>query len=115
MCKKHDASWISDPDGEAILSYKNKDNVSFYRFGHSTSDFIVCKICGVLTIAICEIDGRTRAVLNIKSMSDEKFTAEPVMTNFDDETVESRLERRSRNWTGNVVFSNCDALNSGSQ
>lgn len=104
LCKKHDASWISDPDGEATLSYKNKGNVSFYRFGHSTSDFIVCKNCGVLTIALCEIDGRMRAVLNIKSMTDETFTADPVMTNFDSETVGSRLERRGRNWTGNVII-----------
>ena len=111
LCKKHDASWISDPEGVAKLNFKDRDQVSFYRFGHSTSDFIVCKKCGVLTIAICEVDGRNRAVLNIKSMSGTTFTADPITTNFDGETVESRLERRAKNWTGHVVFSDQNDLN----
>ena len=104
LCKKHDASWISDPEGEAKLIIKERSETSFYRFGHSTSDFVVCKNCGVLTIALCELEGRTKAVLNIKSMSDETFTAEPIMTNFDEETIEGRLARRTQNWTGNVVI-----------
>ena len=103
LCRKHDASWISDPEGEAKLIFKDRNKVSFYRFGHSTSDFVVCKNCGVLTIALCELEERTKAVLNIKSMSDETFTAEPIMTNFDGETAESRLARRTKNWTDNVI------------
>ncbi|MEZ5814872.1 MAG: hypothetical protein R3E13_09200 [Alphaproteobacteria bacterium] len=104
LCKKHDASWISDPEGEAKLILKDRGETNFYRFGHGTSDFVVCKNCGVLTIALCELEGKTRAVLNIKSMSDETFTAEPIMTNFDEETVDERLARRTKNWTNNVII-----------
>ncbi len=107
-CKKHGASWISDPDGEAQLHFNDRNEVSFYRFEHKTSDFIVCKKCGVLTIALCEIDDRTRAVLSIKAMSDHSFSDEPVLTNFDGETVEDRLGRRAKNWTGNVVVNRKD-------
>jgi hypothetical protein len=102
LCRKHDASWISDPDGEAQVRYVDRAYVSPYRFGTGTSDFIICKKCGVLTIALCEIEGRTRAVLNIKSMLDHKFTKETVLTNFDTENVEERLARRGRNWIGKV-------------
>jgi hypothetical protein len=73
LCKKHEASWISDPEGEAKLLYADRDNVSAYRFGTATSDFIICKKCGVLTAALCEIDGITRAVHNIRSMLDHVF------------------------------------------
>ena len=104
LCRKHQASWTSDPEGTLHLHYKNRDHVSPYRFGHGTSDFIVCARCGVLMVALCEIEGRTRAVLNIRAMPEGLFTAPPITTNFDAETVEERLTRRKRNWTGNVVF-----------
>jgi len=55
-------------------------------------------------IAVCDIEGRDRAVLNVTAMSDEVFTAEPIKTNFDGENVEGRLDRRGQNWTGRVVF-----------
>ena len=106
LCKKHDASYVSDPDGVVNLRFKNKLSVSFYRFGHSTADFITCKKCGVLTMALCEIDEITRAGINTKSMGGfDIFTTMPVKTNFDEETVESRLGRRGHNWTGTVNIS----------
>ncbi len=104
LCRKHGASWISDPEGEARVRISNKDKASFYRFGTKTADFISCMDCGVLMIATCELDGRLRAVLNATAMTDEKFTAEPIQTNFDGENKESRLERRGQNWTGHVIF-----------
>ena len=104
LCRKHGASWISDPEGEARVSFKDREGSSFYRFGHGTSDFICCSKCGVLMIAVCDIEGRDRAVLNVTAMSDEVFTAEPIKTNFDGENVEGRLDRRGQNWTGRVVF-----------
>lgn len=104
LCKRHGASWISDPEGEAHIHYKDKENVSFYRFGTKTADFMTCKKCGVLMVAVCEIEDRKRCVLNIKAMQGYQFTSEPVLTNFDGENVDNRLERRGRNWTGKTVL-----------
>lgn len=102
LCKKHGASWISDPEGK--LALQHSESISSYRFGHSTSDFIVCSKCGVLTIATCETENRLRAVINIKSMQNHTFPSEEILTNFDDENVEQRLARRTKNWTGNVTI-----------
>jgi len=104
LCLKHRASWISDPQGEVHVHYKNRDHVSSYRFGHKTADFIICARCGVLMIAYCEIEGRGRAVLNTRSMPENLFTAPPVTTNFDGEDISARLARRAKNWTGKVIF-----------
>jgi hypothetical protein len=103
LCRRHDASWISDPEGTAEVTYSDKQNVSFYRFGTETADFIICKNCGVLMVATCEIEGAKRAVLNIKSMLGHSFTKAPILTNFDGEKVEGRLDRRKQNWTGRVA------------
>lgn len=104
LCRKHRASWISDPEGEVHVHYRNQNFVSSYRFGHGTADFIVCATCGVLMVAVCEIEGRTRAVLNIRAVREGTFTSPPITTNFDGEDVQARLARRARNWTGRVVF-----------
>lgn len=102
-CRMHGASWISDPEGEARLRIKDKDTASFYTFGTKTAHMVSCKTCGVLMAAICEFEGQNRAVLNSTAMIGEVF-APYVLTNFDGETVESRLARREKNWTANVVI-----------
>lgn len=105
LCRRHGARYISDPEGQVKLHFKDRKVVSYYRFGHGTSDFIICRNCGVLVMALCDIEGRTRAVINIKSMLDYSFPTVPINTNFDAETVEERLARRARNWTGHVTVS----------
>jgi hypothetical protein len=55
-------------------------------------------------LATCEIEGRVRAVLNIRCVPEIDFSSEPVTTNFDNENIESRLARRAKNWTGEVIF-----------
>jgi hypothetical protein len=87
-----------------LVVYDSAD-VSCYRFGHETADFIICPRCGVLTVVLCEIDDQMRAVVNIKSMLDHVFPATETAVNFDGETDEERLARRKKNWTGEVVFS----------
>jgi len=104
LCTKHKASWISDPEGIAEVIIKEPAQVSHYRFGTKTSDFILCRECGVLVIATCEIEGRKLAVINIRTMPEGSFTASPVTTDFDDEDVTKRLARRAKSWTGNVVI-----------
>lgn len=103
LCRRHGATWISDPDGHLTLTYADRTAVSHYQFGHKTSDFVVCKNCGVLLAALCDVDGTTKAVINTKSMVDHSFSAKPQPMNFDGESVDGRLERRAANWTGRVT------------
>lgn len=104
LCRHHGASYVSDPEGHVALHVEDANAVSRYRFGHGTADFLICRRCGVLVMALCDIEGQTRAVINIKSMLSESFPASPVNTVFDAETVEERLARRKRNWTGRVTL-----------
>ena len=103
VCTKNGAQWTSDPNGEARLLIKDNDSVSYYRYEGGTSDFTLCKNCGVMMIVLCEIDGRLRSVVNMKSMTNENFTAEKIQTNFDGETYDGRIGRRGQNWNGNTI------------
>ncbi len=103
VCTKNGAKWTSDPEGEARLYIKDNDQVSYYRYEGGTSDFTLCKNCGVMMIVLCEMDGHLKSVVNMKSMTDETFTSEKTQTNFDGETYDSRMGRRGKNWTGNTI------------
>ena len=103
VCTKNGAQWTSDPEGEARLYIEDNDKAGYYRYEGGTSDFTFCKNCGAMMIVLCEIDGVLRSVVNMKSMTDEKFTSEKIQTNFDGETCDGRIGRRGQNWTGNTI------------
>jgi hypothetical protein len=105
MCRRHGASWLSDPDGRLDLRVRDASGLSVYQFGHATSRWIVCARCGVLLAALCEVGGRLRAVVRSQSMVDHRFSAPEVATDFEDETVDTRLARRARTWIGSVTHS----------
>ena len=105
MCRRHGASYISDPGARLALSYRDRSLLSTYRFGHGTAQWIICSKCGVLTAVLCEIEGRLRAVVRVQSMVDHTFLTPEVSTNFKSESVAERLGRRARTWIGTVNVS----------
>jgi hypothetical protein len=105
MCRRHGASWVSDPQARLELTCRDEARISAYQFGQRTSHWIICAECGVLTAVISRIDGRLRAVVRSQAMVDHRFAAPEVATDFDDESVETRLARRARTWIGSVTIS----------
>ena len=104
MCRRHGASYISDPGARLMLRYRDPSLLSVYRLGHGTAQWIICSRCGVLTVVLCEIDDRLRAVVRVQSMAGHAFPVE-VPTDFEAESVAERLERRARTWIGTVEVS----------
>lgn len=105
MCRRHGASWVSDPDARLELRCCDEARISVYQFGQRTSHWIVCARRGVLAAVISKIDGRLRAVVRSQAMVDHRFSAPEVATYFEEESVESRLARRARTWIGSVMVS----------
>lgn len=76
-----------------------------YRFGTETADFLICATCGVVVAAISESADALRAVLNIATLDEVKtldFDASD--SDFDGESQDQRLERRTSRWIGHVVI-----------
>jgi hypothetical protein len=105
MCRRHGASYISDPGARLALRYRDASLLSLYSFGHGTAQWMICARCGVLTAVLCEIDDRLRAVVRVQSMVDHVFTAPETPTDFDGESVVGRLDRRATTWIGTVEVS----------
>ena len=105
MCRRHGASYISDPGARLALRYHDPSLLSVYRFGHGTAQWIICSRCGVLTAVLCEIDDRLHAVVRVQSLLEHAFLAPDTPTDFEAESVAERLDRRARTWIGTVEVS----------
>jgi hypothetical protein len=104
MCRRHGASYISDPSARLVLRHHDPSLLSIYKLGHGTAQWVICSRCGVLTAVLCEIEGRLRAVVRVQSMVDHTFASE-MPTDFEDESVAGRLDRRAKSWIGTVEVS----------
>jgi hypothetical protein len=103
FCVKHGAVWTSGASAELIVRIRDQTQVSKYRFGTATARFLVCGNCGMVPVALCEIDGRLQAVVNINTLENVTPAAlQRTATHFDAESVESRLARRKRTWIPKV-------------
>ena len=79
--------------------------VARYAFGTETASFLVCARCGVAPLVTSLIDEITYAVVNVNSFDGvdrSRIRTQPAT--FEGEDLQSRLDRRRRNWIGNVIL-----------
>lgn len=100
LCTKHRGVWTSHPDGRFRLFIRDEGQVNRYQFGTRTADFHICRVCGVLPITTCVIGPARYAVLNIHTFDGvDRARFVERATDFEGESIESRLARRQQNWT----------------
>jgi hypothetical protein len=105
FCTKHGGVWTSNPAGTLKVEVARPDGVSKYAFGTSTATFHACGTCGVVPVVTSDIEGRLYAVVNVNTFDNvEPARIRRVPASFDDESVDTRLARRKRNWIGRVEF-----------
>lgn len=104
FCRRHGSVAVTDPAGSLEVRVRDPGEVSRYRFGLRTADFLVCRTCGVFVAAVGTIDGVTLATLNANVLDARAaLTQRPAPVDYDRETVEARLARRRRVWTPAAV------------
>jgi hypothetical protein len=84
----------------------DEDQLNRYRFGTKTTDFHVCRACGVMPITTCSIASTRYAVVNIQTFNGVdhgRFVHRA--TDFEGETIENRLARRQQTWTPEAMIS----------
>ena len=104
FCKMHGGVYTSDPEGELRYQIQDQKKVNHYNFGHQTADFYICQNCGGLMFALCEIEEKKYAVLNLRTTVSPKISIEEfAQSDFESEEPEGRLKRRQKNWIGKVI------------
>jgi hypothetical protein len=104
FCRANQTRTASDPNGAVEIWADDWSDVSKYRFGTGTADFLVCRRCGIYLGAVTETADGTRMVTNTNCLDDRAlFTGMPAPTDHDGEAVESRVARRAANWTPAII------------
>jgi hypothetical protein len=109
FCRSHNPRMVSDPDGLFEFQAEDWSLVERYRFGTRTCDFLICRRCGVFIAAVAEMTAGIRAVVNVNCLNDRaRFTSAPTMHEFQGETIENRLSRRTANWMPAILSAPSD-------
>lgn len=103
FCRKHGGNWTSNTKASLTIEIADSSLVSIYRFGSESASFYICSRCGVSPLVTSEIDGKLYAVVNVNTLENfgELIVSEK-NSNFEGETLRSRLERRKANWIPDV-------------
>jgi hypothetical protein len=100
FCRAQGAVYTSDPAGSVAFTHRDPQQISRYRFGHKTADFIFCSRCGSYLGAVTTIDRRIFAVINIHALDpqpDGLPAAQPM--SYEGEASDARNSRRAARWT----------------
>ncbi len=104
FCRANRTRTTSDPKGRAEIWADDWSDVSRYRFGTGTADFLLCRRCGIYLGAVTETPAGTRMVTNTNCLDDRAlFVGTPTPTDHDGETVAQRVARRATMWTPTIV------------
>ena len=98
FCRAHAALSTSDPAGTLAFIARDISRVHRYTFGSRTTDFLLCRACGVYVGA--RLQTSPFGVLNTRAL--QPFPAElpePALMNYGDEPAQLRQERRAERWT----------------
>lgn len=97
FCKLHGAATARDPEGSARILVKDLGSVNLYRFATESTDFVVCKNCGVYVGAVLTHGADQCVTLNMNLTHLNTDNAEPIT--YEDESVESRVSTRAARFT----------------
>jgi hypothetical protein len=67
-CRKHGASYISDPQGSLLIRMRTAHDTAAYRQGSAAAEFLVCRNCGVLVAVIYNDDRSVHAAVNVRAL-----------------------------------------------
>jgi hypothetical protein len=100
FCRAHGALTVSDPAGSLVFAAAPNERLHRYRFGSRTTEFLLCRECGVYIGARIESAAGGFGVVNVRSL--RPVPAElstPVPMDYAEETVSAKRERRETRWT----------------
>jgi len=71
FCRKHGASYVSDPEGTLVVEVRDPDALVRYRQGSGQAQMLVCGVCGVLIGGLYEKGDQRFAAVNVRTVDGE--------------------------------------------
>lgn len=100
-CRKHDAAYISDPDGSVVIRTSHISNLRFEQQGDNLAEFLVCAACDQLL----GVRWKDRGAINVNILADVDSFGSAVSVSPKKLSAEQKVAR----W-GEVWFSNFSSV-----
>lgn len=106
FCGPRNARSISDNAGRVEIRVKDEAELSRYRFGERTADFLVCRTCGAYMGAMfTDDDGRAYATVNSRFFARaDEFPERGAHVSYAAEDAAAKRARRRHLWTPVKAF-----------
>ena len=100
FCKANASACTSDPSGQVAFKLTEKSELQRYRFGLRTTDFLVCRNCGVYIGAVLHGAAGDFATINTRAIASVQGSIPvPRPVELGGESTDARLARRQAKWT----------------
>ncbi|HEX9778458.1 MAG TPA: hypothetical protein VGA63_09955 [Geopsychrobacteraceae bacterium] len=109
FCRKHDASYISDPHGSLHIEVKDSQRLGRYRQGSETAECLLCTRCGVLVGVIYQDGERRYATVNSRVIDNDVGFGEKRSVSPKVLSANEKIRRWKELWFSNVTFIANDA------
>ena len=96
-CVSCGAEYVSDPDSYVKYKINDKSKHRVIQHGTETAEFHECMNCGVILVT-SQIKAQTYCVLNAKALDISYSSLDKDKKNYNGESVNQRLDRRSKKW-----------------
>ena len=100
FCRLHSSAAVSDPAGHIMFSVREPEHLNRYTFGLGSTEFLICRTCGVYMGAFM-LDGE-KAFANVMAGTLDaraKISSAPIPVHRSQENLEERRTRRRAMWT----------------
>jgi len=104
FCRKHGASYVSDPDGSLCIYVKNTHFLGKYRQGSGIADCLLCTNCGVLVGIAYKDEGQLFAAINSQVVEDGIKFGEKKSVSPKTLTTSEKADRWKGVWFPNVTL-----------
>ena len=105
FCRKHGASYISDPAGSLVIKVRDAQLLNNYHQGSGTAEMLICANCGVLIGGAYRAEGHVFVAINTRTIDGnttfgESQSVSPKVLSSDEKVVRWR-----KLWFSNVNIS----------
>lgn len=98
FCSSRGVKSASDPEGRVALT--STKQLTRYRFGHRTADFLICPDCGTYVATFMDSARGPLGVINVVGLNIGELKHLPAtLTSLEGESNEERIARRTSRWT----------------
>ena len=102
FCRKHGATYVSDPEGALAIHCRSSADTLRYRQGSGTAEFLLCRRCGVLAGVLWSDEGKSYAALNARILDNPATLGAAQPASPRQLPLDERKDRWRRLWFADV-------------